>query len=356
MEAGPSIDANREIPADLIGQLKDANLLRLLVPRRIGGDEMDWFEYLDVILTIAHADGSVGWCINQGNVFATNAAREPESLAEEIWGIPEGSCGNGPPIGASSKSVDGGYSLSGKWIFSSGCRHANWLAALVTGREHPPRLHFLPKNEIELIDNWQVSGLRGTGSFGFSCEDFFVPKSRVMRMDLPPVESNPLYKIPQSLLFACGFGCVALGVARSGVDGVLALSHSKRPQFSRKTLAEDPVIQSKIGEAEGLYGGAKAFLYETVRDVWDKVRERDGITLDERMRLRLAGTHAIRQSAKVVDIVYNLTGSTAIFESTPIQRKFQDIHVITQQVQGREAHYQTVGAHLLGQSPEGGVY
>lgn len=354
--AGPSIDANREIPTELVAKLKSANLLRLLVPRSLGGEEMDWYEYHDVIRAIAHADGSVGWCINQGNVFATNAAREPVALAREIWGVPEGSCGNGPPINATSKSVAGGYALSGKWIFSSGCRHANWLAALVTSSDHPPRLHFMPKDEIELIDNWQVQGLRGTGSFGFTCEDYFVPERRVMRMDLPHIESGPIYKIPQSLMFACGFGCVALGVARSGLDSVLELSRSKKPQFGKQTLAQDSVVQSKIGLAEGLFGGAKAFLYETVGDVWDNVQRRGKISLDERLRLRLAGTHAIRQSAQVVDIVYNLTGSNAIFESTTIQRKFQDIHVITQQIQGRESHYQTVGAHLLGESPEGGVF
>ncbi|MCY4096207.1 MAG: acyl-CoA dehydrogenase family protein [Gammaproteobacteria bacterium] len=354
--AGDHIDTHREIPIDLVTKMKNANLLRLLVPSRLGGEEMDWFEYLDVILTIAHADGSVGWCINQGNVFATNAAREPVELAEEIWGVPEGSCGNGPPIGATSRSVSGGYVLSGKWIFSSGCRHANWLAALVTSASHPPRLHFMPKDEIELIDNWQVRGLRGTGSFGFTCEDYFVPEHRVRRMDLPQVDQGPIYKIPQSLMFACGFGCVALGVARSGLDSVIELSHSKKPQFGKQTLAQDPVVQSKIGLAEGLFGGAKAFLYETVSEVWESVKRTGMISLDERLHLRLAGTHAIRQSAQVVDIVYNLTGSNAIFESTLIQRKFQDIHVITQQIQGRESHYQTVGAHLLGESPEGGVY
>ena len=354
--AGDEIAAERQIPDSLIGKLKEANLLRLLVPSSLGGEEMDWYEYIDVIHTIAQADGSVGWCINQGCVFATNSAREPKSLAAEIWGVPEGSCGNGPPIGATSVAVPDGYQLSGKWIFSSGCRHAPWLAALVTSKDHPPRLHFLPKQEIDMIDNWQVSGLRGTGSFGFTCQDYFVPKHRVMRMDLPPVEINPMYKVPQALMFACGFGCVALGIARSGLDSVLNVAKQKKPQFSGKTLSQDAVIQNKIGYAEAIYRGAKALLYESVREIWESVKANNSITIDERLRLRLAGTHAIRESAKVVDIVYNLTGSTAIFESTLIQRKFQDIHVITQQIQGRESHYQTVGAHLLGETPEAQIY
>ena len=207
----------------------------------------------------------------------------------------------------------------------------------------------------KLWNSWTLNG-SVLGKFIDIQQDYFVPEHRVMRMDLPPIEPAPLYKIPQSLLFACGFGCVALGVARSGLDGVIELSHTKKPQFGKLTLAQDPIIQSKIGLAEGLFGGAKAFLYTTVGEVWESVQRHDKISLDERLRLRLAGTHAIRQSAQVVDIVYNLTGSNAIFESTDIQRKFQDIHVITQQVQGREAHYQTVGAHILGENPEGGVY
>lgn len=355
-QAGDAIDRERELPEQLANKLKLNGFFRLLVPKSMGGEEMEWPDYLDVIRTIAHADGSVGWCVNQGAVFATNSSRSPRELAEEIWGDPNGVVGNGPPIGPKSVPVDGGYQLSGQWIFSSGCRHANWLAALATPDGETASLHFLPRNEIDLIDVWQVSGLRGTGSFSFAAENHFVPKSRVMPMNKPPIEEGPIYVIPQSLLFACGFGCVALGVARAALDCVIDLSRQKKPQFSRQTLAQDPVVQSKIGRAEALWRAAKALVYTTVEEIWSNVKASRSITMDERLRLRLAGTHAIRQSADVVDIVYNLSGSTAIFEYTPIQRKFQDIHVITQQVQGREAHYQTVGSYLLGEEPSGGIF
>ena len=175
-------------------------------------------------------------------------------------------------------------------------------------------------------------------------------------MDTPPLEQGPIYVIPQSLLFACGFGCVALGVARSALDSVIDLCREKKPQFGRHTLAEDAVVQSKMGHAEALWRAAKSLLYSTAKNVWSNVKDTRSISMGERLQLRLARTHAIRQSTDVVDIVYNLSGSTAIFEQTPIQRKFQDIHVITQQVQGREAHYQTVGSYLLGEEPSGGIF
>ena len=354
---GDAIDSERELPDSLAQRLKDQGFFRLLVPRSLGGEEMEFPEYLDVVRLISHADGSTGWCVNQGAVFATHAGRAQRSLASEVWGESDGVVGNGPPNGATYETLEDGYRLSGRWNFSSGCRHANWLAAIATEKDHSKALlHFIPKHELQLLDVWDVGGLRGTGSFSFVADKHVVPKHRAMRLDTPPAENGPLYLIPQALLFACGFGCVALGVARSAIDCVINLALAKKEQFARNTLAEDSVVQGKIGLAEGLWGGAKAFLYESVQRVWESVVRNGEISLDERIQLRLAGTHAIRQSAQVVDLVYSVCGATAIFQSTPIQRKFQDIHVITQQVQGRENHYQTVGLHVMGQELKGGIF
>ena len=351
------IDQKREIPDDLVLKIKRNNLLRLLVPKSLGGEEMDWREYLDVVFTLSYADGSVGWCINQGCVFATNSGRNPRAVAEKIWSDQISSVGNGPPSNARSIRVNGGYVLSGTWRFSSGCRHATWLAALTGAHEHgPARLHFLPREDIDLIDVWQVQGLRGTGSFSFGAEDYFVPDSQVLPLNQGMYEKGPIYVLPTVLMFACGFGTVALGVARSGLDGVLELAKQKKPDGSRNTLATDAVVQSKIGLAEAKWRAAKALLFTTAETVWNNVKDTSRISLEERMQMRLVGTHAIRESAAVVDIAYGITGSTSIFDQTHIQRKFQDLHVITQQIQGREAHYQTAGSFFLGMEPEGGIF
>jgi len=177
-----------------------------------------------------------------------------------------------------------------------------------------------------------------------------------MLLDVEPLETGALYVIPQHLLFACGFGCVALGVARAGLDATIELAAEKRPRFDGKTLAHDPLVQSQIGKAEATLRAAKALLHESMGRVWESVQATASISVEERIQLRMAGTHAIRQSADVVDIAYNLSGSSAIFGSTKIQRRFQDAHVITQQVQGRESHYQTVGEYFLGLDPTGPVF
>ena len=331
-----------------------AGLFRLLVPRSVGGEEMDWLEYLDVVRTVAEADGSAGWCLNQGAVFATTSARCTEALAREVWGDPRTVVGNGPPKGSTSVPTEGGYRLTGRWMFSSGCRHANWIAALTV--EDGVRLHMLPRDEVTLVDVWEVRGLRGTGSFAFETDGLFVPERRVMHDYGRRREPGPLYVVPQHLLFACGFGCVALGVARAALDATIALADDKRPRFVKRPISESEVVQHRIGKAEATWRAAKALLHETVGNVWESVRATGEITVEQRIHLRMAGTHAIRQSKEAVDIAYDLSGADAIFASKAIQRRFQDAHVITQQVQGRDSHYTTVGQFFLGLEPTGGVF
>ncbi len=352
-ELADTIDRDRQLPAELIHAMRDAGLFRLLIPRAYGGEEMDWVEYLDVVRSIAYADGSAGWCLNQGAVYATTACRAPRSIAKAIWGDENTIVANGPPQGTTSEEVSGGYLLNGNWMFSSGCRHANWIAALSVGSGQRPRLHLLPKEEVKFEDVWQVQGLRGTGSFSFSARDHFVPEDRAFFIDVQPFESGALYLIPQALLFACGFGCVALGVARAGIDAAIEVASEKTARDDRKTRSDNSVVQSQIGKAEAGWRAAKALLHETVSSVWDDVKNSGEITVQNRILLRMAGTHAIRESARVVDISYNACGSTAIFSDQKIQRRFQDAHVITQQIQGREAHYETVGQYFLGDEPRG---
>ena len=353
-QAADEIDAERELPVAIADEMKALGLFRLLLPRSVGGEEMPWPEYLQAVRAIAYADGSAGWCFNQGTVFATTCCRAPEALAEEVWADPSTVVANGPPQGpVEARPVAGGVRLTGRWMFSSGCRHANWVAALVANRGEPPCLHLLPRDDVEFIDVWQVKGLRGTGSFSFRADGAFIPEKRTMRLDVPPREPGPLYVIPQGLLFACGFGCVALGVARAGLDATIELCSDKRPRFGSRPLCEDPVIQQQIGKAEAKWRAAKALLEDATQTVWDAVTANGEITMEERILLRMSGTHAIRQSAEVVDIAYNLSGSTSIFADRAIQRRFQDIHVITQQVQGREAHYETAGQFFLGLDPKG---
>ena len=362
--AADDIDRERELPDALFTELADKGFFCLLVPRSLGGGEIDYLEHLSIVQTFAEVDGSTAWCINQNNVFATVSAKMPKPLAREIWGAPRAVVANGPPTNASAVPVSGGYRLTGRWNFSSGCRHATWMAT-VAPVKHPShdaepssskgedRMLIMPKADVTLVDVWQVSGLRGTGTFSFEVKDIFVPSARTFNPSDTPREEGPLYVMPMLLLFASGFACTALGVARTALNAAIELAGGKRPRLDRNLLRDKAIVQREIGKAEAIWGSARAFLLETAAAAWESACQVHALTLEERIRLRLASTHAIRMAAAVVDIAYEVCGSDAIFENSPIQRRFQDAHVITQQIQGRMAHYDTAGQFFLGLEPEG---
>jgi alkylation response protein AidB-like acyl-CoA dehydrogenase len=197
-----------------------------------------------------------------------------------------------------------------------------------------------------------VRGLRGTGSHHFAVTDLFVPGEYTVSRADPVQEPGALYVYPLGLLFACGFASVAVGVARRALDEVIDLAGGKQPRGQRELLRDQAMVQSHIGRAEAIWRATRAHLHDTVRSVWAAVSDSGAMTLEHRALLRLAATHTIHQAAEAIDIVYKLAGSTAVFMHSPLQRCFQDIHVITQHLQGRLAHYESVGQFFLGLAPE----
>ena len=355
------IERERMIPPEITNQMKDRGLFRLLIPRSLEGAELDHPSFLRLVFEFGKADASVGWCFNQNNVFATNSTRLPEKASREIWTDWRNVVTNGPPTRDTlATPVDGGYRLTGRWNFSSGSPHATWLAALTPIKDSNPneiRVLLIPKNKATMIDTWDVHGLRGTGSHGFEVNDRFVPHHRSYNQSDTPREAGSLYKINTTLLFCSGFATVALGAARTALDAAVEMSTSKIPTNApgQVTLRDMGTVQRQIGQAEAIWGAARAYLHENHSRLWESANKDQPIPTADRIGVRLASTHAIRQAAEVVDIAYNLIGSTAIFGSSPVQRRFRDIHVITQQVQGQMYHYDTAGQFFLGMEPQGSI-
>ena len=179
------IDANRELPRPLFEALADAGLFHMVLPRTLGCAELDLPTYIQVIEELGKADASTGWVINQGGVFATFAARMPPDVARSIWiDTPRSVVSNTPAPTAQAIVVPGGYRVTGNQGFSTGCRHASWVAphALIVADGQPRQLDngqpetrylFVPVDEVELLDTWDVHGLRGTGTHHFAVRDVF---------------------------------------------------------------------------------------------------------------------------------------------------------------------------------------
>ena len=353
------IEANRELPRPLFEALADAGMSRLALPHVLGGAEINFR-----LRPSARRDRQSRRQYRLGrqsvrdfrDLRGTDAARHRSPDLDRH--ATQHRRQHAPPTGQ-AVVVPGGYRVTGRQGFSSGCRHAAWLAARAHIFENgQPRLKdgqpeerylFVPAAEAELLDTWHVRGMRGTGTHDFVVSDVFVPAERtVLQAGAPLLETGPLYEIPRSLLFASGDAAVALGLARSCLSAFFELAGAKTPRAMQAMLRDQPLVQAAVGHSEAHLRSGRAFLNEVVCELWTEAISTGTITLDQRAALRLATTHAIHLAVDVVDTVYQAAGVTAIYEGTPMQRYFQDIHVISQHLQGRLSHYELVGKHSLG--------
>jgi alkylation response protein AidB-like acyl-CoA dehydrogenase len=357
-DAAKKIESDRRLPPELLGALHREKLFRLLLPKPYGGEEVDLPTFFLVLNALAEHDASTAWCICQINGCATSAAFVDADVAQAVWGDdPRAALSWGPGVGKVVERDDG-YVVTGRWQFASGSRLATWLGgnSLVTlnGRETLRTLLF-PVANADMIDIWDVIGLRGTASDGYTVKDLFVPKTYAVTRGSEREElryREPLYFIPAHNLYATGFSATALGIARAALDLFKQLATEKKPHRLTKLLCEDPIVQSDVAVAEARLGSARAFMLQETAGVWDDVVKRGAFTLADRMRIRLAATYAIHEAKEVVNMAYDAAGATVIFRGHPIERRFRDIHTLTQQSQGRKIHFQNVGAFMLGLEPE----
>jgi indole-3-acetate monooxygenase len=360
------IERQRRLPGTLVTALHDAGLFRMLLPRSLGGAELDPPTFVQVTEAIARADASTAWVICQTSGCSMTAAYLQPDVAREIFGgEPAGVLAWGPPITSKAIAVEGGYRLSGTFNFASGSRHATWLGgqAPIVEADGTPRLrHGVPERRTLLFpaasatmnDVWHVIGLRGTGSDSFTVADLFVPHEHSFARDNPAERryQAPLYCFPQGSLYASGFAGVAMGIARSLLEDFLALARDKTPRGYSRTLRDSGVTQSRVAQAQAQLGAARAYLLSSLQEIWSAVGRRGTLELDQRMTIRLAASHAIQQAREVADFAYHAAGGTAVFTTNAFERRFRDIHTVSQQLQGRDDHFETVGKFLLGLEPD----
>lgn len=359
-------ERERRVAEPVLSALFAAGLHKMLLPRALGGGEVDPVTFVETIEAVARVDASPAWCLCQSSGCSMAAAYLAPSVARQIFGGARSALAWGSGPAGRAVTVDGGYRVTGSWMFASGGRHATWLGAHTpvlepdgTPRVKPGgapevRTMLFPAESATMTDVWNVVGLRGTGSDTYAVQDLFVPRDHSIARDDPAErrQPGPLYCFPTGSLYASGFAGVALGIARTTLEAFVALAIEKTPRGFKRALRENAVIQSQVAQAEARLRSARAFLLTSLDEIWGTVRRTGALDLEQRMTIRLASTFAIHQARDVVDLTYQAAGSTAIFESGPFERRFRDMHAVTQQVQGRAAHFETVGQFLLGLDPD----
>ncbi len=368
-DAAPGIETNRRLPDAVLSALHETGLFRLLLPRWLDGHEVAPSTFIQVVETIACADASTAWCLCQMDVCSIASVYLGRTEAEEIFAKGGGALAWGSTSNARAVATTDGYRVSGDFEFGSGCHHATWLGGHcpVIDPDGAPRLDqdgrpqectvLFPKGAAVIADVWNVIGLRGTGSDMYTLDELFVPQEHTILAlfqwpDAARVKLGGPYRFAANNIYAAGFAAVGLGNARGALNGFLDLAQHKVPRWGSRSLREDPLVQVAVAEADTKLASARCYLVATLREAENAGQGCGALPLDQRVKIRAAGTFALRVATEVVDRLYELAGTTSIFTGNPLERRFRDAHTVSQHLQGRIGHFETVGRHMLGLETE----
>ena len=356
-------EALRRLPDETVADLKAAGLSRLCQPRRYGGAELPIDRAVRVVAATARGCASAAWICAIHSDHAIILGMFADEASEDVWGAdPEAviSAGFFPAGGA--ERVDGGWRLSGKWGWVSGCDFADWLllatVAPVRG-EAPEHAFFLvPASAAEIEDNWHVMGLRGTGSKNVVVEDCVVPDHRTLAYVLArdgeaaraKGEARPLYRLPHTCTVPFFFNAVGIGVAEGALDAVAAQIAGRESRGVR--LAGLPTLQAGLAEAAAEIDCARLLVERDAREAMAAMRAGRSLTMRERARNRRDQAYAGRLCRSAVDRLHAMSGASAIFDGHAAERRFRDAHAVASHyIQSWEIAGATYGEVAFGLEP-----
>jgi len=353
-------ERERRLPEPLAEAFTKAGIFRMARPSAFGGLEVDPVTTLQIIEALSAADGSAGWCAmisGAGGAFESYLSLEG---GKQIF--KDGNVVTGGVIAPTGRAVpvEGGYRISGHWSVASNCHNCHWLGACsVVFEGAAPKMAphgmpemiapFLARADVEILDTWNVIGLRGTGSHDFTASDVFVPTARCIRIPfMEPIHQGKLFEFPFFGFLAMSIASTALGIARSAVNDFSRMARVKTPAGMMSTLATRASAQLAAAEAEATLRSARAYLLESVTELWASVNRGEKPTMVQRANLRIAATHATTSAARAVDLIYTAGGGSALYASNPLQRAFRDVHAVTQHMSVAPATHELHGKLLLG--------
>ncbi len=352
-EAAPQIEQERGLPKDLAVRLARGGLFRLFTPSWLGGLEMKPHQAFQAIEAVAKSDMSAAWCCMIGSTSALGGAWLSRAAAAEIFTHPDLIfAGVAAPQGQATKQGDE-YLVSGQWQWGSGSNNADYFigGSLVKddGEKTTHRILIFRADQIALHDTWHVMGLKGSAS-----HDVAVAQTKVkvahsfsIATDEPHSES-PLYRIPFFGILASGIAACALGNAFGALEALKDLANEKTPLGTRSSLAAKAYVQLGYAERVAELAAARAYFYQTLREIWESADQGSTPSMEDRAKMRLAAIHATRAANDVITKLHRLAGGTSVFLASPIQRRLRDSHVATQHRMVSETNFQLLGQVLLG--------
>jgi len=345
------VEAARRIPQDLVAQLKQAGVFRVMVPRELAGEECDYPASVDMLASLARADGSVGWSLMIGCETPQLLALLPEASFRALYNDhPDVVVGGAFAPKGAAQQEPGGYRVSGRWGFASGCEHADLLFGncVVDGGKGGLRCMMLPRADWTIHDTWHTAGLQGTGSHDIELDGAFVPDDQTF--DLfggTPCMSGPLFAAPL-VQFALHIGAVALGIAEGALDELISFAKSGKTRlYGRTPMQDSELFQYRLGHAEADLQAVRAMLAWRVSEYW-QLASSGKVPADFQTQAVQTEAWVVEMCASVVDRCYTAGGGSALYKNSPLQRRLRDIHTLTQHASAQEGAFANSGSALLG--------
>jgi indole-3-acetate monooxygenase len=351
-----------QLTPDVMAALHSSGLFRMLVPGEFGGWDLTLPECIKVFRSVASYDASTGWLLAilaDGALFARLLA--PAALAAVCA---EGSllAGSLNPLAATARPVEGGYRLTGRAPYASGCLHATWLMVAARVVADPSAPHavgppvfiagVVPMDRAVIQHTWSTSGMRSTGSHDCVVEDVFVGDDWAFSWTAPVARYVDRWAhIPLRIQLGSAISASVVGAARGALGSFAALANTKLPLASAVVLADRPHAQSAMGRAEGLVLAAEDTLDAATHDLWDHAGTAQPFTVTDQARLRSRTVTATRLSCEAIDLLHDVTGMSAIALGSPLERAWRDGHTASQHFNLDISRFEVTGRIALGRDP-----
>lgn len=349
-EQSGRFDADRRLSDEVFGVLSEAGFFRLLLPAQLGGCGLSPLDFMAVVEHAAAVDGTIGWLVGNGGGISRAGGYLPLDAAQKVFGKPSAFVASS--TGAIGKAVraKGGYRITGRWPFASGAPHATTFAPLCEVNEGSGRivLAFLPREAVNLIDNWHVSGMRGTGSWDFAADNAFLPAEFVCDFQPNPTHAGVVYRLPGISAFVWTVATVPLGIAKGAIDALISLSSGHRRQGMTVPVAERELAHAEIGRCLSQCRAAGAYMRSAMSALCTSVESEGSDLVAARINYRLACSHAAEVAVSVVLRVNDLIGARALAESQPFERRERDVRAAAKHIAMSAEQFVIGGRYALG--------
>jgi indole-3-acetate monooxygenase len=363
-ELAAEVEAARRLTAPVVDALRDTGVFRMSMPRAWGGPEVDLLKQVEILEVLSAADASAGWCAMIGSDSGFYAAALSDADARDLYPELDAiTAGFVMPAGK-LEITDGGYRLSGRWSFGSGCTHADVMSAgavlteggiPVLGPDGQPqaRLALLPVSEVEIHDTWHTTGLCGTGSHDYVIDGAFIPIGRTFGFE-GPRRDGTLYRWPG--LFVANFVGVPLGAAADAVELAIEILACKVSMPDGALARDEPRVRALVARAQAMVGSARSYAYDTLGSFWSTLESGDEPSLADRAALAGCLVHTTTTCRDAVSVLVEAVGTAAIRRGSRLERHHRDLITMGQHLLGQPKMREWAGGLWFGQTSPSPIF